>query len=66
MERLKEHANSAVVRRYLLGLNRDEDTLLAARRKILELEEAEIALKKTKTLAESSVRELTSQLVRMC
>jgi hypothetical protein len=63
---LKEHASSVVVRRYLEDMNRDEDTLLAARKKILELEEAEIVLKKTVAGAESCVRETTSRLVHMC
>jgi len=66
LEKLKEHASSVVVRRYLEDMNRDEDTLLAARKKILELEEAEIALKKTIAGAESAVRESTGRLVQMC
>jgi ubiquitin len=66
LERLKEHSSSVVVRRYLEDMNRDEDTLLAARKKIAELEEDEIALKKTIAAAECAVRESTSELLKLC
>jgi chromosome segregation ATPase len=67
LERLsKEHASSVVVRRYLEDMNRDEDTLMAARKKILELEETEIALKKTIAAAESAVREATGSCMQLC
>jgi len=66
LERLKEHSSSVVVRRYLEDMNRDEDTLLAARKKIAELEETEIALKKTIASAESAVRETAGDLLKLC
>jgi hypothetical protein len=67
LERLsREHASSVVVRRYLEDMNRDEDTLLAARKKILELEETEIALKKTIAAAESAVREAAGSCLFLC
>jgi ubiquitin len=66
LERLKEHTSSVVVRRYLEDMNRDEDTICAARKKINELEEAEIALKKTIGSAESVVRETANSLLKLC
>jgi ubiquitin len=67
LERLsKEHASSVVVRRYLEDMNRDEDTLMAARKKILELEETEIALKKTIEASESAVREASGSCLQLC
>ena len=66
LERLKEHSSSVVVRRYLEDMNRDEDTLLAARKKITELEETEVALKKTIAAAESTVRDTANDLLKLC
>jgi len=66
LERLKEHTSSVVVRRYLEDMNRDEDTICAARKKINELEETEIALKKTISSAESVVRETANSLLKLC
>jgi hypothetical protein len=66
LERLKEHTSSAVVRRYLEDMNRDEDTICAARKKINEFEEVEIALKKTIGRAESVVRETANSLLKLC
>ncbi len=66
LERLKEHSSSVVVRRYLEDMNRDEDTLLAARKKIAELEETEVALKKTIAAAESTVRDTANDLLKLC
>jgi hypothetical protein len=63
---LKEHTSSVVVRRYLEDMNRDEDTICAARKKINELEETEIALKKTISSAESVVRETANSLLKLC
>ena len=39
LEMLKEHGNSALVRRYLDDMNGDEDTLSAARQRVLDLTE---------------------------
>jgi len=66
LERLKEHPGSVVVRRYLEDMNRDEDTLIAARKKIVELEDAEIALKKSITGAEAVVRDTANSLQEKC
>ena len=66
LERLKEHTSSVVVRRYLEDMNRDEDTIGVARKKISELEETEISLKKTIASAESAVRETANRLQKMC
>jgi hypothetical protein len=54
------------VRRYLEDMNRDEDTLIAARKKIVELEDAEIALKKSITGAEAVVRDTANSLQQKC
>jgi hypothetical protein len=66
LERLKEHPGSVVVRRYLEDMNRDEDTLIAARKKIVELEDAEIALKKSIAGAEAVVKETAYSLQQKC
>jgi len=66
LERLKEHSSSVVVRRYLEDMNRDEDTICAARKKIVELEETEIALKKTIASAEAVVKECANGLLQLC
>jgi hypothetical protein len=66
LERLKEHSSSVVVRRYLEDMNRDEDTICSARKKIVELEETEIALKKTIAGAEAVVRECATGLLQLC
>jgi hypothetical protein len=66
LERLKEHTSSVVVRRYLEDMNRDEDTICVARKKISELEETEISLKKTIASAESVVRETANRLQKLC
>ena len=66
LERLKEHSSSVVVRRYLEDMNRDEDTICAARKKIVELEETEIALKKTIASTEAVVKECANGLLQLC
>jgi ubiquitin len=58
LETLKEHGNSTLVRRYLDDMNRDEDTLSEARRKVLELtDERDNLREKSKNLMERARKE---------
>ena len=63
LERLKEHAASAVVRRYLDDMNRDEDEITAARQQRAALEASVAALAKAQAAAEAAVRADAARII---
>jgi hypothetical protein len=63
LERLKEHAASALVRRYLDDMNRDEDEIAAARQQRAALEAELAALAGAQAAAEAAVRADAARII---
>lgn len=67
LEKLTEHhGDSQLVNRYLQDMNRDEDTLLEARQKVLDLSEEQETLKKNYVAMEEEIKKLALNLADLC
>ena len=66
LEKLTEHGNSALVRRYLDDMNQDEDTLMAARQKVLDLTEQREGLREQLSKLERGIKKEALVLVIAC
>lgn len=66
LEKLTEHGNSTLVRRYLDDMNRDEDTLIEARKNVLELTEEKEMLRGRAGATENEIRKDAVTLLEDC
>jgi len=64
LERLKEHGNSALVRRYLDDMNADEDKIIVARKALLELEAHADALKERSGAADRRAKKSAEAILK--
>lgn len=66
LEKLTEHGNSALVRRYLDDMNRDEDTLIEARKNVLELTAENEVKKERAGVIENEIKKDAVTLLENC
>jgi hypothetical protein len=66
LDKLTEHGNSALVRRYLDDMNNDEDTLIRARQKVLDLTEEREVMREQLSVMNGVIMKCTAALVNEC
>lgn len=66
LEKLTEHGNSSLVRRYMDDMNHDEDILLEARKKLVEFTEQSQGLKENLENKECDIVKQACAVLNMC
>jgi ubiquitin len=66
LEKLTDHGNSALVRRYLDDMNKDEDVLYSSRQKVLSLTEEVEILKSSMAETAANNKKLALEIVKAC
>ena len=66
LEKLKEHGNSTLVRRYLDDMNRDEDNIIISRNNLINLENQKEKINEKINLIERNIKNDIESILKKC